>query len=449
MKLFASMKKKIELCLLICSVIISACSINGLHNEAYDKGPIEISSPTPTAYLEEISIDSQQKEYVDKGMQFALGCIKNIYEREQKSVLFSPLSMQYALAITANASNATSAMEIVNAIGFGHDINSLNSFCNRLLNQLPALDHSVELKVADAVIVNDEFMFKDSFRETIEKTYYAPIEYTDMAEPGKAIERINEWASRNTNGLIDPLLEEYVINENFSAAILNALYFRSKWSDDGHKPLFNSKYTKKDQPFYGFSGVQGKADYMVTSRNLKFGKLANGKMIELPYGDGKFAMYVVLPDSNDKKGFTEFLSGLTSESISSAIKESTSQAIINLVLPKFNENCKLELSEILQSMGINGVFDPSASNFSETLQNKAKDDVYVYVSSVIQKSCLSVTEWGTEAAAVSEVEIDAVDGPGRIEEIDFVVNRPFFYFISEKSSGVILFEGVYTGVSID
>ncbi len=72
-------------------------------------------------------------------------------------------------------------------------------------------------------------------------------------------------------------------------------------------------------------------------------------------------------------------------------------------------------------------------------------DVNFFIARVKQKTHIGISEWGTEAAAVSAVEIGATDSPDKSKEIDFVADLPFVYCIAEKTSGVILFDGIFNG----
>ena len=76
---------------------------------------------------------------------------------------------------------------------------------------------------------------------------------------------------------------------------------------------------------------------------------------------------------------------------------------------------------------------------------KPKPGCYYWISKVIQKSRIAVSEWGTEAGSVTIVEMDwATDaGPeSKPKQLYFYVNHPFVFVIGEKTSGTILFEGV-------
>ena len=75
-------------------------------------------------------------------------------------------------------------------------------------------------------------------------------------------------------------------------------------------------------------------------------------------------------------------------------------------------------------------------------------DWFYWIGKVIQKARISVAEWGTEAAAVTVVEMEGATsaGPGEEEPVYFYADHPFVYVIGEATSGAILFEGVYTGI---
>ena len=64
----------------------------------------------------------------------------------------------------------------------------------------------------------------------------------------------------------------------------------------------------------------------------------------------------------------------------------------------------------------------------------------LYISRVMHKTFIETNEEGTEAAAVTAVEVGETSvGPD--QPVYFTVNRPFVYFIQEKSTGTILFIG--------
>lgn len=104
--------------------------------------------------------------------------------------------------------------------------------------------------------------------------------------------------------------------------------------------------------------------------------------------------------------------------------------------------------EITDPISIKRAFaDNGPAEFYDMFE--ARPDTYFWINEVYQKSRLSVTEWGTEAASVTVVDMGEATsaGPGENEpkRLDFFCDHPFFFVIGEATSGVILFEGAYTG----
>ena len=107
---------------------------------------------------------------------------------------------------------------------------------------------------------------------------------------------------------------------------------------------------------------------------------------------------------------------------------------ISIHIPKFKYEYKTLLNEHLTNMGLGIAF--GAADFSGMI----KEEIDLNISRVIHQTYIDVNEKGTEAAAVTVVEIkENSAGPG--EGAKFIVDRPFLYLIKEKSSGAIVFMG--------
>ena len=194
------------------------------------KNPITVSSPSPAEQLAEVSLNETQSGYVEAGNRMAFRFLKEIYEGE--NLICSPLSLQYAMAMTANGASGETLQEIIDFLGYGEEgIGALNEYCRILLEQLPAVDLDVDLKVTDALLVNDKFPLLPSFRQTVQDSYYAAVDNMDFSDPEQVAARINEWTNRSTNGFIDKVLEPSEISEDAVAYIMNALYFKAQWAD--------------------------------------------------------------------------------------------------------------------------------------------------------------------------------------------------------------------------
>lgn len=428
-------------CIILC-LLISACKAQIQEVTYNEKGAITISSPSPAGYISSLSLNETQKKQVINGNTFALRLMQILYSQEKGSnLLLSPLSLQYALAMTTNGAAGLTAEEITKTIGCGNDLQDLNAFMKILLEQLPALDEKVELKVTNAMLVNNDNKVQDNYKDILANGYYAPVEYIYLSDKSLAVSRINDWANRNTNGFIDSLVNESDLPDNLIAMILNALYFKAKWASVEGEDLFVSDLTLSSQPFYCTSGKQISVDYMRTSKYLQYTHGDSYQAIELPYSNGAFAMYVLLPDSKDENGLGEMLCALPDGEWKALTESFAEGPEVHLSLPKFDITEKYRLRDVLRTLGIKKAFASGDADFSQMFED-AND---VRIDEILQKSRISVAEWGTEAASATAELMGKNDAPQEHQEVLFTADHPFVFVIAESTSGTILFEGIFCG----
>ena len=79
---------------------------------------------------------------------------------------------------------------------------------------------------------------------------------------------------------------------------------------------------------------------------------------------------------------------------------------------------------------------------AELMENEAtRKALDLAISKVNQKTALMLNEQGTQAAAVTEVELAETSAGNEPQPIYFILNRPFAFLIKENSTGAILFAG--------
>ena len=430
--------KKTIFCLAVCLLATVSCD---KENKPVDvKDPIDISSPAPTEQITKVSLNDTQKGYVKAGNAMAFRFLKQIYDGS--NLVCSPLSLQYALAMTANGASGETLQEIIDFLGYGAEgIDALNEYSKILLEQLPAVDLDVALKVTDALLVNDKFPLLPAFKKTVEDYYYAAVDNMDFASPEQIAVRINEWASRNTDGFIDKVLNPDDISPDAVAFLMNALYFKAKWAGSDYSPMFLEESTANSI----FTLSDGSTKSVQMMRNMQYHRYAEMdgfKVLALPYAGCKYFMYILLPDQNDLDGLLDKLQSVSWSDIQKSFK---TDAEVYVKLPKFDIENKFNLSDALKAMGIQRAFQAGPAQFDRMF---TRTDYFYWISSVIQKARISVSEWGTEAAAVTVVALDGATsaGPGQEpKRVYFYADHPFVFAIGESTSGTILFEGTYTG----
>ena len=423
----------------LCSILMISCQ--NIKSEKIDdsESSFDVFSPTPTEEISRVSLNEKQTEYVNTSNDMAFKLINKLYNDD--NLVCSPLSLQYAMAMTANGASGETLEEITSFLGFeANEMNELNRFYKILLEQLPAVDLDITLKAVDALLVNDKFPLLPSYKNLVEENYYAAVENMDFSNPSDVVTRLNEWAGLNTNGVINNIINPEELSDYAAAYILNALYFKAEWKGSVDNPMFIESNTESAD-FQLSNGTTISTEMMKSVRYYQYAEMDGYKVLVLPYAQGKYNMYVLLPDENDINGLIEKIQQTTWSEILANLKQ---DAEVHVQLPKFEIENKFNLAETLISLGVEKVFQREDAELDNIFDIKLANDPKVWIEKIIQQTKISVDERGTEAASVSIEEIGATSpGPGEDPKIVyFHADHPFMFVIGEKTSGTILFEGV-------
>jgi serpin B len=155
------------------------------------------------------------------------------------------------------------------------------------------------------------------------------------------------------------------------------------------------------------------------------------KSLELPYGNGAFNMTVILPP--DTSTVERFVSRLTLERIAFAGSDRIST--LQFWMPRVKLEYKRTLVDDLSALGMGIAFSDAAD-----LSGMTTTGLGLKISDVLQKTFLSIDEEGTEAAAVTKVDIFTTSSSGP-SPLVMRCDRPYLVVIREKLSGTIMFIG--------
>jgi serine protease inhibitor len=151
---------------------------------------------------------------------------------------------------------------------------------------------------------------------------------------------------------------------------------------------------------------------------------------ELPYGGGAWVMTVAVPTGN--QGLTPVVSDLASILDPDAAWGTQD---VQVFLPRFKLEWERVLNDDLEALGMIDAFDADRADF--TPMSRTARQTRLHIAKVKQKTFLAVDEKGTEAAAVTSVEMrDESAGP------TVRADRPFLLAIRERLSGTVLFAGL-------
>jgi serpin B len=369
-------------------------------------------------------LSSEEKSLSNSSNAFVIDLFKELEKTEEGNLFFSPLSIQYALSMTLNGSKDetfNSIKEVLTVSDLNeHEINeAFKSLTEFLLN----VDDKVLLTIANSIWYEQTLTATEAFKKAMQVYYSAEISGLDFRSP-QSVNTINNWVETKTNGLIDELINE--IPAEAVMYLVNAIYYKALW-----RYPFDEANTQK-APFYPEDNTEVEA-LMMHSEEMQVDYYQNeiSHIIDIPYGNGQYSMLVLLPVEGKKT--EDVLNILDKNSLENWIN-SVQPLEAELFMPKFKIEYKALLNDALSDMGMEIAFTERA-DFTRLFEEKYG----LMISRVIHKAVIEVNEEGTEAAAVTGVEVSLTSLPP--EKPVLTLNRPFIFFIKEKHTGAILFAG--------
>ncbi len=369
----------------------------------------------------EIELAEGEQQLIESNNDFAFNLFRKA--RGDKSKILSPLSITFALGMLNNGADGETLKEINQTLGFGEaGADAINAFCQKMLKESNTLDEKTKALIANTIFMNEGmgYHLQEGFMDKVNTYYDAQPQNRDFND-GETMDVINQWASDHTMGMIPEVLKEDSFNPDAVSYLLNALYFKGIWSS----PF--KKEATQDEPFGGGDEVPMMHNFR---EGLLYAENDLYQAVRLPYGNGAYRMDVFLPREDKTVGeVLETLSG-------SNWQPEYENTDVDLKLPRFETDTNQDLVGVMAELGMPKAFSIDAE-FPYFCNGNP------YIGKMFQVAKIKLDEEGTEAAAVTVIEMDESAAPE--EPKRFHANRPFLYIISEQSTGAIFFIGQYTG----
>lgn len=379
-----------------------------------------------------ISLTDEQKALIQGNNDFSFNLfrtVEQLAEKKQSNAL-SPISVTYVMGMLNDGADGNTAQEITSVLGFGgSDVVTVNQLCQNMIEGLPLVDPTVSLTMANYIATNKDVILEDQFKKDMDTYYHAETASLDFSLP-EAIQTINDWCSRQTDGKITDMIKE--IDASAILVLLNAVNFKATWTEN-FDPL-----DTKTESFTNDDNFKISMPMMHRMAEILYQANDTYASVYLPYGgrDPKWGMTVLLP--NEGKTVEDIINSLTATGWKES-RDRMKPAIVDIKIPRFKTASTNYLEQSIASLGAPSVFDPVNANLSRISVNY-KD---IFVSRMLQKAAIEVNEKGTELVAVTATVTDGANPSNDL--YDFHAVRPFAYVIQEASSGAIFFIGTFRG----
>jgi len=369
---------------------------------------------------EETDVEEPVQEVTDFDFEFLK------IENNKKNMIYSPLSIEYALNMLKEGASNNTLAEIKKVIG------------DRTLTKYNSIDKN--LSFANGLFIRDSFYdyVLPKYIKTLDEKYNAEI----VKDEFKDAKNANQWIEDKTLGIIKDMLKDDIVQNPLNVMlIINALAIDMEWAykfrtestfggsfykEDGEK--IKVTMMSKEEKFSENVSYYLNDDLTVLTMNLK------------KYNDVQLEFMAIMP-KEDLSGFVEKVTKAQIEDIDEHLKSSAQErSTVDILIPKFKFNYDLKLKNDLKTIGINDAFNAGKADFSNMADMNSPYG-NIYVSEALHKADIEFSEDGIKAAAVTVFVMTGGAAFQRDPPIEITINKPFMFIIRDKSTKNIWFTG--------
>lgn len=288
-----------------------------------------------------------------------------------------------------------------------------------------SLKDTSRFNVANSVWVNDHLTIDDTFKQMVEEKYKAQVDTIDVNSPKYSVDKVNEWCSIHTKGLIPSILNEEAITPDTASVLVNTVYFNSQWKDEWNEKEIT--FNNIDNSVYEGLGIRNEVNrYYESDKATAFGCY---------YRNG-FEFIGILPN---KEGNFNVEDLNIDDLLGHNCTDDYDKVYAEMPKIKFETDNNI-LKNTLSDLGLSIIFEPSKAEFTKLVKEDS-----CYVSDIIQKCTIDLDQYGTEASAATAATMKCYAGmPVEFDEqkvVEVILDRPFAFVIMDRETDQIAFMG--------
>lgn len=363
-------------------------------------------------------------------MELALKLFKSsAVTTKNENTLISPLSVQLALAMTANGANGETLKEMEAILGNGVSIDDLNRYLKSYVDGLPSSEKA-KLQIANSIWFRD-----DENRLTVEKSflqtnadYYGADAYKAPFD-GSTLKEINGWVKDNTDGMIDKILDS--IDDSAVMYLINAITFDAEWQ---------TVYTESSVINGDFTNIKGEKKTVTMMHSEEGQYICDDKATGFlkAYKGGKYSFAALLP--NEGVNLYDYIESLDAATLKETLSK-PQYVEVAATMPKFSYDYELRMNNVLGEHGMVKAFDSENADFTKLGRSSRGN---IYIGDVLHKTFISVDEKGTKAGAVTKIEMR--DECAVLDRKIVTLDRPFVYMIIDNETNLPIFMGAVADI---
>jgi len=340
------------------------------------------------------------------------------------NVMVSPLSVLYALGMTANGARGETKTQMEKTLFGGISVEQANRYFRGFGDSLSD-NAGAKLNIANSIWLNrlrGDFAVNAEFLSANTSYYDAGIFGVPFGP--EAVTQINDWVSGKTDGMIPKTLNE--LSPAALMVLINTVLFDGKWAED------YQEHAVQQHEFTSYDGSKTEREMLASTENRYF-KLGKGTGFIRPYVE-KYSFVGILPDEGED--VYEYAASIDGAAFAEAVTN-PQRGTVQVRLPSFTFDYSVELKDALCALGMPDAFSDAAD-----FTGMGECSEHIAISEVIHKTRIELTKEGTKAAAVTAVIMKATSAAPPKEPVRIYLDRPFVFAIIDNESGLPIFCGI-------
>lgn len=382
-----------------------------------------------TYYQYRLDIRNQAKQYKTKLNPFvAETTSKFLSNAGMENSVYSPVNIFIALSMLAETCNGNSRAQILSLAG-AKSIEELRNIAKSVWLCEYSDNGKAKRVMASSIWLSNSHTYRQETIHSLANNYFVSS-FSGKMGSDELNNELRSWLNKQTDGLLDQETNSITLTADTIMSLATTVCFKDMW---------DNKFSGSDTSNGIFHSSQGDIEGSFMHQTERTGHLFYDTDYTAVRQSFKTlgSMWFLLP--NKGVSIESFING---DSFKNFIKDPGSQSLkykfikINKSIPKFDVKSNLDIIDKVKQLGVTDIFDINHSDFSPLVSSSRK----VFIDKINHAARVTVDEEGCKAVAYT-VMMAATSAMPPDEEVDFVLDRPFVFVITDDV-GFPVFVGV-------
>jgi|GEM_PF-2275017 len=355
-------------------------------------------------------LTSEEQFFIESTNELAIDLLRE-KENSNQNILISPISVGATLGIIGNAVSESEYTEFGKKVGFPLLPRiEINKAFYEVSTMLPYLDKEISIDFHNSLWTKYNLSENEGFYNQVLAYYNADIQELLTGKDFNS-KHIDKWTQLNSNSKITEI-DKFNFGSDFQ--IVNLGLFRGSFFEDAIPEIKTAKFYADNGSVY-----ETKMNLFVNKKIEKYD--VNGAAVyAIPINNANFVLELSMEEN-------------ALDDIHLSRSEQIELIQANLLIPDIKSTYELYLNKDLGKYEIDEMLDKALSdNF---LLNQRFNSDYTFLN----KSLLEISGRSGETITDNGLVVEKVE-PKDVISID----KPFYFFVKERNSNLIIFEGKYS-----